>query len=144
MWGWSVAAVAVVRVDGCAALPAGEKTEKAFDGRLSRTAVATGRLSLEREGKRTERRFGSGKKNGTFRKEGSVGKRAAGMSAEPQERIAEAFAGRFLELLAHRGVGDSDECLGSLSQVAALEIRYAVFGHDVLDHVARGDDPRAR
>ena len=49
MWGWSVAAVAVVRVDGCAALPAGEKTEKAFDGRLSRTAVATGRLPWERE-----------------------------------------------------------------------------------------------
>ena len=62
MWGWSVAAVAVVRVDGCAALPAGERTEKAFDGRLSRTAVATGRLSWEREGKRTERRLSSGLK----------------------------------------------------------------------------------
>ena len=61
----------------------------------------------------------------------------------PQERVAEAFAGGFFQLFAHRGVGDGDQRTGALGEVAAPQVRHAVFGDHVLDHVAGRDDARA-
>ena len=40
-------------------------------------------------------------------------------------------------------MGDGDQRTGALGEVAASQVRYAVFGDHVLDHVAGRDDARA-
>ena len=66
-----------------------------------------------------------------------------GLRFEPQERVAEALRGGAFQFLADRRMRHGDQRPGPLGEVAAPQVRHAVFGDDVLDHVARRDDARA-
>ena len=57
--------------------------------------------------------------------------------------MAEAGGGGTVEVFADRRVGDGDEGTGTLGEAFAAEGGDAVFGHDVLDKVAGGDNAGA-
>ena len=57
--------------------------------------------------------------------------------------MAEAGGSGAVEILAHRRVGDGNECAGTLDQALSTELRHSVLCHNVLDHVACGHDTGA-